>query len=390
MRQRSPRWALAWKFEPKHDVTTLKDIVVQVGRTGVLTPVALLEPVNVGGVTVSRATLHNEGEIRRKDIRSRRHGPDRTGRGRHPGGRGTDRPAGPDDAASHSPCRSIVPPAERRSIKKGPITTVPNSLSCRGQLVGRIIHYAARDALDIEGLGRKTVQDLVGREMVKSIADLSLPVRGGPQADRRVRGEIGQAIARRDPAGQEGTAGSLPLRPGHPPCRAARRPGGGPALREHGGAGKQPAWRTLRRSKDIGTVVAQSLYKFFRQDQTREALHQLYAVGVEVEPMPSRPPKGPLAGKRFVFTGELEQYTRNEAAQRVEQLGGVATSAVSDNVDYVVVGRAPDASSTKRRRRRMSRQSTRKHFRSWSALDQEVHHDNRDDPRRLEAERAGP
>ncbi len=91
----------------------------------------------------------------------------------------------------------------------------------------------------------------------------------------------------------------------------------------------------------IGTVVAQSLHSFFQQDQTCAALHQLYEVGVEVEPMPSRQPKGPLAGKRFVFTGELQQYTRDEAAQRVEQLGGVTTTTVSDNVDYVVVGRDP-------------------------------------------------
>jgi DNA ligase (NAD+) len=92
---------------------------------------------------------------------------------------------------------------------------------------------------------------------------------------------------------------------------------------------------------EIGSVTAQSLYDFFHQDQTRKALHQLYEVGVEVEPMPSRRRSGPLEGKRFVFTGELERYTRQEAEQLVEQQGGRTASTVSDNVDYVVVGRDP-------------------------------------------------
>jgi DNA ligase (NAD+) len=93
--------------------------------------------------------------------------------------------------------------------------------------------------------------------------------------------------------------------------------------------------------EDLGSVTAQSLYAFLYQDETRNALHQLYEVGVEVESMPSRRRKGPLEGKRFVFTGELQRYTRQEAAQRVEQLGGAAASTVSDDVDYVVVGHDP-------------------------------------------------
>jgi DNA ligase (NAD+) len=339
MRQRSPRWALAWKFEPKHDVTTVKDIVVQVGRTGVLTPVALLEPVNVGGVTVSRATLHNEGEIRRKDIRIgytvriERAGdviPEVVERIDQPG----QKRSRPFSMPKHCPaCGTQVE-------QEGAYRHCPNSLSCRGQLVGRIIHYAGRDALDIEGLGRKTVEELVGRGMVKSVADLyPLSVDDLKQvegfAEKSAR-QLHDAIQRAKQVRLDRFLYALGIhRVGPHAAQAVARHFGSMETLE------RATLQDLEAVAGIGTVVAQSLYNFFQQDQTCAALHQLYEVGVEVEPMPSRQPKGPLAGKRFVFTGELRQYTRDEAAQRVQQLGGVTTATVSDNVDYVVVGRDP-------------------------------------------------
>jgi DNA ligase (NAD+) len=339
MRQRSPRWALAWKFEPKHDVTIVKDIVVQVGRTGVLTPVALLEPVNVGGVTVSRATLHNEGEIRRKDIRIgdtvriERAGdviPEVVERIDQPG----QKRGRPFSMPKHCPaCKAQV-------YQEGAYHYCPNSLSCRGQLVGRIIHYAARDAMDIEGLGRKTVQELVGREMVGSVADLyRLSVDDLKQVEgfaEKSATQLHDAIQRAKNARMDRFLYALGIHHvgQHAAQAVARHFGSMEALEKAG-------LQDMEAVKGIGAATAQSLHNFFQQDRTCQALHQLYEVGVKVEPMPSRQPQGPLAGKRFVFTGELQRYTRDEAAQRVEQLGGVATSTVSDNVDYVVVGRAP-------------------------------------------------
>jgi DNA ligase (NAD+) len=338
-RQRSPRWALAWKFEPKHDITVLKDIVVQVGRTGVLTPVALLEPVNVGGVTVSRATLHNEDEVRRKDIRIgdrvriERAGDvipevverlDRRGRKR---GRPFSMPA-------------KCPACGARVQREGAYHYCLNSLSCRGQLVGRIVHYASRDALDIEGLGRKTVQELVGREMVRSIADLyRLSVDEFKQlegfAEKSAR-QLYAAIQQAKQARMDRFLYALGIhRVGrHAAAAVARHFGSMESL-------EKAELAEIEAVPDIGSATAQSLAGFFRQDETRRALHELYEAGVAAAPMPARRHAGPLAGRRFVFTGALRHYTRQEAAQLVQERGGSATATVSDKVDYVVVGRDP-------------------------------------------------
>jgi DNA ligase (NAD+) len=171
VRQRSPRWAYAWKFSPKEEITTLEDIVVQVGRTGKLTPVALLQPVDVGGVTVSRATLHNADEVKRKDVR-------------------------PGDQVRIARAGDVIPEVVERVKKKGQKRQKPFSmpgtcpacgaeifregayqfcpagLSCPPQVVGRIIHYGSRDGLDITGLGEKTAQDMVRKGLVEDIADL--------------------------------------------------------------------------------------------------------------------------------------------------------------------------------------------------------------------------
>jgi len=339
MRQRSPRWALAWKFEPKHDITTLKDIVVQVGRTGALTPVALLEPVNVGGVTVSRATLHNAGEVRRKDIRIgdtvriERAGdviPEVVERVDRPGARRGK----PFSMPRHCPvCGARVQP-------EGAYHYCPNSLSCRGQLVARIVHYAARDAVDIEGLGHKTVQELVGREMVRSIADLyRLSAEDLKQiegfAEKSAR-QLYEAIQRSKQTRLDRFLYALGIhRVGQHAVQAVVR------YFANMEALEDARLQDFEAIPAIGTVAAQGLYDFLHQDQTRKALHELYDVGVEVEPMPSRRRPGPLEGRRFVFTGELERYTRQEAEQLVQQRGGRAGSTVTNDVDYVVVGRDP-------------------------------------------------
>jgi DNA ligase (NAD+) len=170
-RQRSPRWALAWKFPPREEISRIKDIMVQVGRTGILTPVALLEPVDVAGVTISRATLHNEAEVHRKDIRKgdsvrvARAGdviPEVVERIREPEKKRGKQFAMP----SHCPvCGATV-------RKEGAHYRCPAGLSCPAQLVGHIVHYASRQAMNIEGLSEKTAKQLVEKDLVKDISDL--------------------------------------------------------------------------------------------------------------------------------------------------------------------------------------------------------------------------
>ncbi len=349
MRQRSPRWALAWKFEPKHDITILKDIVVQVGRTGILTPVALLEPVNVGGVTVSRATLHNEGEVRRKDIRIgdqvriERAGdviPEVVER--------VGRPRGKRGKPFSMPKKCPVCGAE--VYREGAYAFCPNTLSCRGQLTGRLIHYASREAMNIEGLGRKTAAELVAKELVQSIADLyRLSVEDLQQLEgfgEKSARQLYESIQRAKKARLDRFLYALGIhRVGEHAAQAVAR--------------HFRTFETLRKAKleelesveTIGHATAQSIYNFFQEEQTRRVLKELLDAGVEVQPMPAGKAKGPLEGKTLVFTGELEGYTRDEAERRVKDLGGTVTSTVSDNTDYVVVGRDPGRKREEARKR---------------------------------------
>jgi DNA ligase (NAD+) len=207
-------------------------------------------------------------------------------------------------------------------------------------LVAWIVHYASRDALDIEGLGHKTVQELVGREMVRSIADL---YRLSVEDLKRIEGfaeksahQLYEAIQRARKVRLDRFLYALGIhRVGQHAVQAVARHFGSMEGLE------KASLQDLEAIAEVGSVTAQSLYDFFHQDQTRRALQDLYEVGVEVEPMPSRRRPGPLEGKRFVFTGEVGHYTRPEAQRLVEQQGGSTTSTVSDNVDYVVVGRDP-------------------------------------------------
>ena len=348
-RQRSPRWALAWKFQPRREITTLRDIVVQVGRTGVLTPVALLDPVNVGGVTVSRATLHNENEIRRRDVRPgdkvrieragdvipevvERVGGPRTRRGK------------PFSMPRRCPvCGSQV-------RREGAYYFCPNSLSCRGQLAGRIVHYASRDAMDIAGLGRKTVKELVDREMVKSIADLYRLTVGDLRqldgfADRSAK-QLYDAIQGSKKARMDRFIYALGI------PRVGRR--AGRALAEHFDTLKaleEANLGELEAIREVGHETARSIHDVFGRRENKHVLDQLRRAGLHTETVSKGRGRGPLEGRTFVFTGELENYTRREAEHIVERMGGQATSGVGAKTDVVVVGQDPGSKLDEAKRR---------------------------------------
>ncbi len=339
-RQRSPRWAFAWKFEPKVEITTLKDIIVQVGRTGMLTPVALLEPVEVGGVTVSRATLHNESEVRKKDVR-------------------------PGDKVRIQRAGDVIPEVVERIRQRGKKRAKPfampkkcpvcgtkvyregayyfcsASLSCRAQLVGRVIHFSSREAMNIEGLGDETVRQLVNREMVTEIANLyELSVEQFKTLDgfaeksaKKLHGAIQQSKTVRF----DKFLYALGIR--HVGEHIAR------VLMKHFDSVEdiQKAKPSdLKKIDQVGPQIAQCIGNFFGQKQNQKALKRLLDVGIQVEtPDERRKTKRTLEGKTFVFTGELENYTRGEAKSLVEMAGGRATSSVSGNTDFVVVGEDP-------------------------------------------------
>jgi DNA ligase (NAD+) len=332
-----PRWALAYKFEPRVEVTRVMDIAVQVGRSGVLTPVALLWPVDVGGVTVSRATLHNREQIRRLDVRKgdlvriHRAGdviPEVVERLPEPGRRRL--------RAFRMPSR--CPSCGARLTDRGPYTICPNRFACRAQLVGRIAHFASQDALDIEGLGEETAQLLAERGLVRSLGDLfrlepadlvGLPGFGERSAHKLVRAIQAR---RRAELGRFLFALAIP-EVGVTVARDLAEHFG--SLARLLGAGEAE----LRAVRGIGPKMAPAIHAFLRDPRNRTAVEELQRLGVRPLEAPVR--GGPLAGKRFVFTGGLAGFTRPEAKRLVESAGARTADSVTRDTDYVVVGSDP-------------------------------------------------
>ncbi len=337
-RQRSPRWAVAWKFEPKKEVTRLRDIVVQVGRTGKLTPVALLDPVDVGGVTVSRATLHNAGEVERKDarpgdkVRVKRAGdviPEVVERIREPGRERAE----PFEMPGECPvCGSEV-------FREGAYHYCPGGLSCRAQLKGSLVHYASREAMDIDHLGEETAKALIEREMVEDIADLyGLKTEQLEELEgfaERSASQLHDAIQSAKSPRLDRFLYALGIR------HVGRHVAGVLAgeLGDLDSVRKASADR-LREIDEIGPEIADSIAGFFGDGKNTEVLDRLLDAGVEPRPVKGGS-EGPLEGVSVVFTGGLEGCTRSKARRRVEDLGGRVTDSVSSNTDYLVVGDDP-------------------------------------------------
>lgn len=337
-RQRSPRWAFAWKFPPKREVATLQDIVIQVGRTGILTPVALLDPVEIGGVTVSRATLHNQDEVNKKDVRPgdkvrvMRAGdviPEVVERVEKKKGRRSREFTMPDTCPV---CGGDV-------IRDGAFHMCTSGLSCPAQLVGVLTHYASREALNIENLGEKNCRQLVDKGMVKDIADL-------------------YTLSVDDLRGLEGFADKSAHKL-HQAIQSTKRPRldkflyglGIPHVGEHMARVLAREFRSLDKLEDaerpdldavpeIGGEIAESISEFFLDERNRKTLKRLGKAGVEPQPV-ARGKDSPLRGKTIVITGELAHFSRTEAKEKIEALGGRATSSVSSNTDIVVVGENP-------------------------------------------------
>jgi len=335
-RHRSPRWALAWKFEPKREITTLERIVVSVGPSGMLTPVALLQPVDVGGVTVSRATLHNAGEVANKDLREGDRV--RIARAGDVIPEVLERLERPNKYAHKFHMPEKCPACGTPVIREGAYVRCPAGLSCRAQLRGRIAHYASRSALDIEHLGEKTAAQLVERGLVATLADL---YRLEPEDVEGLEGfaeqsarQLCAAIAESRRPRLDRFLYALGIR--HVGSRLA-----GTLAERFGTLAKLLAADRdeLGKIPDVVPKIAASLIEFFAGN--RQVIEELQAAGVEVRPMAGDGKGGPLAGRTFVFTGALEHYTRSEAQAAVEKLGGRATSGVSGGIDYLVAGEEP-------------------------------------------------
>jgi len=336
-KSRSPRWAIAYKFTPRKEITVIQDIAVSVGRTGTLTPLALLKPVEVGGVTISRATLHNADEVARKDIRVgdtvkvQRAGdviPAIAERIEVPG----QKREKPFQMPGRCPvCDSAV-------AREGAYYYCTGQAACPAQLTGAIEHFASKSALNIEGLGKKTVAQLVEEKLVNNLADLYrlkkeqlLELDGF--ADRSASLLL-SAIEHSTQVSLERFLMGLGIRQvGQHIARV---------LAEHFktlDAIMAADRETFESVHEIGPEIAASLESFFNEAHNRQVIQQLRGLGLTIETVPEKGRGArPLAGKTFVFTGGLEQFSRDEAKRRVEQLGGRVASSISKQTDYVVAG----------------------------------------------------
>jgi len=347
---RHPRWALAYKFAAREARTTIEDIVVQVGRTGVLTPVAVLQPVDIGGVTVTRATLHNRDEIARKDlhvgdtVRVIRAGDvipeivervSSEGRRRH--------------AAFAMPVRC---PACRTPLERdGPFDRCPNGLECPAQLRRTIQHVASRQALDIRGLGPETVDALVSAGLVRSVADLfGLTERDLLNVERFAEVSAENLLRAIDGAR-------------HPPLWRFLNALGIPGVGEQTARDLADHFGTLERLESadkaaltaapgVGSAVAQNVIDFFRRAFNRRVIARCQHHGVRVGTVAVRPGgarRTRLAGKTVVFTGGLESMTREEAEERARASGAHTARSVSRETDLVVAGSDPGSKYAKAR-----------------------------------------
>ncbi len=336
---REPRWAVAHKYPPQEELTTVLAIDVQVGRTGKLTPVAKLAPVFVGGVTVTNATLHNEDEARRKDVRVgdtvivRRAGdviPEIVGVLPE---RRVGAPA-PFTMPSHCPvCGSAVVREEGEADHR-----CSGGLFCPAQRKQAILHYAQRRALDIEGLGDKLVDQLVDAGLVHTVADLyRLGLTALAALERMAEKSAANVLA----AIEQSKSTTLPrfifgLGIRHVGEATAK------ALARHFGsldALMQASDAQLAEVEDVGPVVARSIRTFFDQPHNREVVEQLRACGVHwTEGPPAERTPQPLSGKTFVLTGTLPTLSREEAKALLEAAGAKVSGSVSKKTDYVVAG----------------------------------------------------
>jgi len=344
---RHPRWAIAFKFAPREAQSVIRGIEVGVGRTGVLTPVAVLDPVSIGGATVARATLHNREEIARKDLRvGDRVRVVRAGDvipevvGRVEGG-----------AARRGPRFRMperCPACGGRTVQEGPFDVCPNGLSCPAQRVSAIEHFGSRDALDIHGLGTETVTHLVDSGLVRGVADLFRLTEADLLRMQRFAARsahnLVSAIQRAKktelhrflyglgiPGVGERTARDLAAR-----FRSLR-------------AIETASEDDLREVAGFGPVTARAVAGFFRRPEVRSEIRRCLEAGVE--PRAARAPAGgPLSGKSVVFTGALASSSRHDAEELVRRLGGRPASAVSRETDLVVVGARPGTKLERARR----------------------------------------
>ncbi|MDI3508761.1 MAG: ligase, partial [Clostridiales bacterium] len=345
---KTPRWAVAYKFPAERKESIIRDIIVQVGRTGVLTPTAVLEPVRLAGTTVSRATLHNEDYIKEKDIRIGDHvlvqkagdiipevvsviKEKRTGNER------------PFEMPDKCPiCGSDAVRIDGEAARRC------TGVSCPAQVERGLIHFASRDAMDIEGLGPAVVRQLLDKKLIRDEADIYyLKYEDLVKLERMGHKSAQNLINAIEASKDKGLARLLyalgiPLVGTRAASILAERFGDIYELMKADQA-------QLTAIPEIGPKIAESVVTFFKQEQTKDLIKRLETAGVRLTADKKQKANAPLAGLTFVLTGTLSKYTREQATEIIEDLGGKVTGSVSKKTDYVIAGDNPGSKLDKAR-----------------------------------------
>ena len=341
-----PRWAIAYKYPPEKKETKLKDIICQVGRTGAITPMAILEPVKVAGSTISKTTLHNEDFIKEKDIRI-------------------------GDTIVVQKAGDVIPEILEVKKKKRagtekvfempkvcPVCGAPVvreegeavsrciGIECPAKLVRNIIHFVSRDCMNIDGLGDKIIEQLINKNLISNIADIYFlkfeDIATLKKNGQKFTQNLIDAINNSKNNDLYRLIAALGIR--HIGTKAAKT-----LAKKYKTMDSlmNASLESLAMTDDIGEISANSIYEFFRQDQTVDLINRLKEANVNMEALESEDIDNRFEGKTFVLTGTLEKFTRKEASDLIEKHGGKTSGSVSKKTDYVLAGEDAGSKLTK-------------------------------------------
>ena len=336
---KTPKWAVAYKYPPERKETVLKDIVCQVGRTGAITPMGILEPVVVAGSRITRVTLHNEDYIKQKELKI--------------GDTIVIQKAGdviPEVVEVKKDKRTgkekrfvmpkVCPVCGAQAVREnGEAVLYCNGIECPAKLYRGIIHFCSRDAMDIVGLGDALIEEFINRKLISNIADLykltlediaSLKKNGKKFAQNLL--DSIEASKHRD---LYRLINALGIR--HVGVKTAKV-----LARTYGTMDKlmDASYESLCVREEVGKIIAESVYNFFREEQTRDLINKLKEYGVNMEAEINEDVDDRFAGQIFVLTGTLEKYSRDEASEIIERFGGKTSGTVSKKTTYVLAGEA--------------------------------------------------
>ena len=341
-----PKWAIAYKYPPERKETTLKDIVCQVGRTGVITPMAILEPVKVAGSTISKTTLHNEDFIKEKGLKI--------------GDKVIIQKAGdviPEIVEAVVSKRTgeekdfemprICPVCGAEAVREeGEAAVRCTGIECPAKLYRNLVHFVSREAMNIDGLGENIIGVLLERKMISNIADI-YDLKFEDIASLKKNGKkFAQNLIDSINASKENDLYRLITALGirHVGIKAAKI-----LAKQYDNMDNlaEATIEDLSQVEDIGTIVANSIREFFEQEQTKDLIRRLKDAGVNMQRIKDDNEDDRFAGKTFVLTGSLEKYSREEASNIIEKFGGKTSSSVSKKTSYVLAGEDAGSKLTK-------------------------------------------